>query len=99
MGESQRNKNRRNADKSGFLRDWDKVRENPSSVLASSQLVFASDYPQAVRKAAEVEAYVEAVRALEQEGRAIATGANAEKLIPDLKRRLAARPAATKVPA
>jgi len=67
--------------------------------LASSQLVFASDYPQAVREAGEVAAYVEAVRALGQEGRAIATGANAEKLIPDLERRLAARPAATKVPA
>jgi len=67
--------------------------------LAASQLVFASDYPQAVREAGEVAAYVEAVRALGQEGRAIAGGANAEKLIPDLKRRLAARSAATKVPA
>jgi predicted TIM-barrel fold metal-dependent hydrolase len=67
--------------------------------LALSQLVFASDYPQAVRKADEVAAYVEAVRALGKEGRAIADGANAERLIPDLKRRLAARPATTKVPA
>jgi hypothetical protein len=67
--------------------------------LPLSQLVFASDYPQAVRKADEVAAYVEAVRALGQEGHALADGGNAEKLIPDLKRRLAARPAATKVPA
>src|SRR5580693_2807627 len=67
--------------------------------LSLSQLVFASDYPQAVRKADEGAAYVEAVRALGQGGRALAHGANAEKLIPDLKRRLAGRPAATKVPA
>jgi len=67
--------------------------------LASSQLVFASDYPQAVREPGEVAAYVEAVRALGQDGRAIADGVNAEKLIPDLKRRLAARSAATRVPA
>jgi predicted TIM-barrel fold metal-dependent hydrolase len=67
--------------------------------LASSQLVFASDYPQAVRESSEVVNYVAAVRALGQEARAIANGANAAKLIPDLKRRLAGRSAATKVPA
>jgi predicted TIM-barrel fold metal-dependent hydrolase len=67
--------------------------------LALSQLVFASDYPQAVRKADEVAAYVAAVRALGPQGSAIADGANAEKLIPDLKRRLSARAAATTVPA
>ena len=43
--------------------------------------------------------YVEAVRALGPEGRAIAASANAEKFIPDLKRRLAARAAAAKVSA
>jgi predicted TIM-barrel fold metal-dependent hydrolase len=59
--------------------------------LAFSQLVFATDYPQAVREPADVAAYVEAVRALGGNGRAIAAGANAEKLIPDLPRRLAAR--------
>ena len=59
--------------------------------LAFSQLVFASDYPQAVREAGEVAAYVEAVRDLGGNGRALASGVNAEKLIPDLGRRLAAR--------
>ena len=64
-----------------------------------SQLVFATDYPQAVREPSKVAAYVEAVRGLGESGRAIVTGANAEKLIPDLKRRLAARAPAAKVPA
>jgi predicted TIM-barrel fold metal-dependent hydrolase len=58
--------------------------------LAFSQLVFATDYPQAVRDAGEVAAYTEAVRALGGNGRALAAGANAEKLIPDIGRRLAA---------
>jgi hypothetical protein len=57
--------------------------------LAFSQLVFATDYPQAVRDAGEVAAYVEAVRALGANGRALADGANADKLIRDLGRRLA----------
>src|ERR1700683_529438 len=57
--------------------------------LAFSQLVFATDYPQAVRDAGEVAAYVEAVRALGANGRALADGANADKLIRDLDRRLA----------
>ncbi len=59
--------------------------------LAFSQLVFASDYPQAVREGADVAAYVAAVRELGGNGRALAAGANAEKLIPDLTQRLAAR--------
>jgi predicted TIM-barrel fold metal-dependent hydrolase len=59
--------------------------------LAFSQLVFATDYPQAVRDAGEVAAYVEAMRALSANSRALADGANAEKLIRDLDRRLAAR--------
>jgi hypothetical protein len=67
--------------------------------LPLSQLVFASDYPQAVREPNKVAAYVAAVRGLGKSGRAIAGGANAEKLIPDLKRRLAARASAAKVPA
>jgi hypothetical protein len=66
--------------------------------LPRSQLVFASDYPQAVREPSEVAAYVAAVRALGDDGRAITDGANAEKLIPDLKRRLAAHSRAAKVP-
>jgi hypothetical protein len=67
--------------------------------FARSQLVFATDYPQAVREPGEVAAYVAAVRALGDDGHAIASGANAEKLIPDLKRRLAARSPAVKIPA
>src|SRR5271155_214048 len=68
--------------------------------LAFSQLVFATDYPQAVRDPAEVAAYVEAVRGLSANGRALAAGVNAEKLISDLARRLAARHARpAKVPA
>ena len=67
--------------------------------VALSQLVFASDYPQAVREPSQVAAYVAAVRGLGEDGRAIANGANAEKLIPDLKRRLAARAGAAQVPA
>jgi len=67
--------------------------------LPLSQLVFASDYPQAVREPSEVAAYVAAVRGLGEAGRAIAGGANAEKLIPDIKRRLAARTPAARVPA
>jgi hypothetical protein len=39
------------------------------------------------------------MRELGESGRAIADGANAEKLIPDLKRRLAARASSAKVPA
>jgi hypothetical protein len=67
--------------------------------LPVSQLVFASDYPQAVREPGQVAAYVEAVRRLGDSGRTIVDGANAEKLIPDLKARLAARAPAAKVPA
>jgi predicted TIM-barrel fold metal-dependent hydrolase len=66
--------------------------------LAFSQLVFATDYPQAVRQASEVAAYTAAVRGLSANGRALVAGANAEKLIPDLARRLAKRaPGAAKV--
>jgi predicted TIM-barrel fold metal-dependent hydrolase len=60
--------------------------------LSFSQLVFASDYPQAVREASEVAAYVEAVRALGGNGRALTAGVNAEKLIPDIAERVAKRP-------
>jgi len=59
--------------------------------LAFSQLVFATDYPQAVRDASEVTAYVKALRALDANSRALCAGANAEKLIPDLARRVGAR--------
>jgi len=59
--------------------------------LAFSQLVFATDYPQAVREASEVAAYTDAVRGLGANGRALVAGANAEKLIPGLAQRLARR--------
>ena len=67
--------------------------------LAAPQLVFASDYPQAVREPGDVAAYVKAVRSLGETGRAIADGVNAEKLVPDLSRRLGARRATARVPA
>jgi len=59
--------------------------------VSFSQVVFATDYPQAVRDDREVKAYVEAVRGLGSNCRAMLTGANAEKLIPDLRQRLAQR--------
>jgi predicted TIM-barrel fold metal-dependent hydrolase len=59
--------------------------------LAFSQLVFATDYPQAVRDVSEVAAYTDAVRGLGANGRALVAGANAEKLIPDIAQRLARR--------
>ena len=54
----------------------------------SSQVVFATDYPQAVRDDDEIVAYVKAVGGLGSEARKILDGANAEKLIPNLKERL-----------
>ena len=56
--------------------------------LPVSQLVFATDYPQAVRDDDEIVAYVKAVGGLGSEARKILDGANAEKLIPNLKERL-----------
>jgi predicted TIM-barrel fold metal-dependent hydrolase len=56
--------------------------------LPSSQVVFATDYPQAVRQDEEVVAYVEAVGALGSGARNIVDGSNAEKLIPNLNKRL-----------
>jgi predicted TIM-barrel fold metal-dependent hydrolase len=67
--------------------------------LNVSQLVFATDYPQAVREPDDVAAYVAAVRRLGNKGRAIAGGANAEKLIANVKRRLTAHLTAAKAPA
>jgi predicted TIM-barrel fold metal-dependent hydrolase len=61
--------------------------------LPLSQLVFATDYPQAVHDDGEVEGYVSAVRSLGAEARAVLDGANAEKLIPNLRERLKARAA------
>ena len=57
--------------------------------VPASQVVFATDYPQAVHDDNEVIAYVNAVRALGSEARIVLDGANAEKLIPDLNERAA----------
>jgi predicted TIM-barrel fold metal-dependent hydrolase len=60
--------------------------------LPASQCVFATDYPQAVRDDDEVAAYVQALRTLGPQARSVLDGANASKLIPNLKSRIAARP-------
>ena len=59
--------------------------------VALSQTVFATDYPQAVRDADEVAAYVAAVRALGPNARAMVDGLAAERLVPDLAQRLVKR--------
>ncbi|HLH95380.1 MAG TPA: amidohydrolase family protein [Xanthobacteraceae bacterium] len=59
--------------------------------VALSQIVFATDYPQAVRDAEEVAAYVAAVRALGPNARAMVHGLAADRLVPDLSQRLARR--------
>jgi predicted TIM-barrel fold metal-dependent hydrolase len=56
--------------------------------VALSQTLFATDYPQAVRDADEVAAYVAAVRALGPNARAMVDGIAAERLVPDLAQRL-----------
>jgi predicted TIM-barrel fold metal-dependent hydrolase len=56
--------------------------------VALSQTLFATDYPQAVRDAGEVTAYVAAVRALGPDARAMVDGISAERLIPDLRQRI-----------
>jgi predicted TIM-barrel fold metal-dependent hydrolase len=59
--------------------------------LALSQCVFATDYPQAIRDPAEVKSYVEAVKLLDPNANALVHGLNAEKLIPNIKDRVAKR--------
>ena len=59
--------------------------------LALSQCVFATDYPQAIRDPSEVKAYVEACEQLDPNANALVHGLNAEKLIPNIKERLAKR--------
>ena len=56
--------------------------------LADYMIPLATDYPQAVRAQDEVAAYVAAVRALGPNARAMVDGFAAERLIPDLTRRL-----------
>jgi hypothetical protein len=51
--------------------------------LPAARVVFATDYPQAVRDNSEVVAYVDAIRALGAEARTVLNGANAGKLIPN----------------
>ena len=53
--------------------------------LPTSQVVFATDYPQGVQDDDQVAAYVNSVRALGPEARAVLNGANAEKLGSRLK--------------
>ena len=66
--------------------------------LAFSQLVFATDYPQAVREASEVTAYTEAVRGLGANGRALVARRQCRKAHSRSTRRLAKRtPGAAKV--
>jgi hypothetical protein len=55
--------------------------------MPAARVVFATDYPQAVGDDAEVAAYVDAMRALGPQARAVLEGVNAEKLIPDLRAR------------
>jgi hypothetical protein len=59
--------------------------------LALSQCVFATDYPQAIRDPGEVKAYVDAVERLDPNANALVHGLNAEKLVPDIKARIAKR--------
>src|SRR5690242_11096768 len=59
--------------------------------VALPQLVFATDYPQAVRVDQELADYVKQVRELGPNERAMLEGLNVEKLIPDAKERLSKR--------
>src|ERR1700720_592579 len=61
------------------------------SEVALPQVVFATDYPQAVRVDSEVADYVADLRALGPNERAMLEGLNAEKLIPNARERLAKR--------
>jgi predicted TIM-barrel fold metal-dependent hydrolase len=54
------------------------------SELPTAQVVFATDYPQAVRDDDEVAAYVDAIRALGTEGQTVLAGTNVGGLIPRL---------------
>jgi predicted TIM-barrel fold metal-dependent hydrolase len=59
--------------------------------MALSQCVFATDYPQAVRDPQEVVDYVAAMRVLNPNANALVDGLNAEKLIPNVRARIAKR--------
>jgi hypothetical protein len=59
--------------------------------LPTAQVVFATDYPQAVRDDDEVVAYVDAIRALGAEGQTVLAGANVGRLIPRLNESVKAK--------
>jgi len=59
--------------------------------LSATQTVFATDYPQAVNDDNEVAAYIAAVRAIGAEAHTLLDGANAERLIPNLRERVSTR--------
>ena len=61
--------------------------------LPTAQVVFATDYPQAVRDDDEVVAYVDAIRALGTEGQTVLAGANVGRLIPRLNESVKAKAA------
>lgn len=64
--------------------------------LPLSQIVFATDYPQAVRDDDQVKAYINALGGLGANCRAMLHGVNVEKLIPDIRQRAAKRSHAEK---
>src|SRR5262249_456908 len=57
--------------------------------MPRAQCLFGTDYAQAVRDADEVADYVVAVRALDPNANALVDGLNAEKLIPNIRDRVA----------
>lgn len=60
--------------------------------VALERVVFATDYPQAVSEDEHVAQYVEAVRAIGPNARAMLDGRNVDKLIPNIRDRLSKRP-------
>ena len=54
--------------------------------MAVTQVVFATDYPQAIRTNEDCKEYVDAIKFMGLPGEKILHG-NAEKLIPDLEAR------------
>jgi predicted TIM-barrel fold metal-dependent hydrolase len=62
--------------------DW---MEKGLGEVPSSQVVFATDYPQAVRADDEIAQYVAALRLASREARDIVDGSNVGKLIPALR--------------
>ena len=59
--------------------------------IPADRIVFATDYPQAIRDPGEVLDYVKAVEVLDPNANALVHGLNAEKLIPNIKERVAKR--------